>query len=1138
MAPRLFLQPLAMPLKHLSHLSKGLRRRRRWGKLGARKGRDIEYVPNHMVGGRRRSFFVSGGTLPPNSASYIERSADKLLLDSLLAGHFCYVLNPRQVGKSSLSVHAIDRLAGRGVRTAFIDLTRIGWKNVTAEQWYSGLAFEIARELDCRRETAEYWRETGSLTPVQRFFGMLREVALDPVTGSSPLVIFIDEIDVTRSLPFDADEFFAAIRECFNRRVSDDRLEKLTFCLLGVAVPSDLIRNRAATPFNIGERITLEDFTEDELSAFARELGPKGLEVIARVYHWTGGQPFLSQSLCRSISGRGEEADGEGVDAVVHRELFDHKARDSNINLADVANIVLHSDDVEANGDAFLADILSLYQRVLAGKEVLDDDSNRAVVRLKLSGIVRTDSFRLYVRNRIYKNVFDRRWIEEHMPEQELRRQSQSYRRGIWRSALVTGAMLTVVGVGAISAWQGRQVAVKAQERLNYELYVSDMNSLRLFYENGDTGKIEAILDRHRTSPYRGFEWGYWLGRYHDASEEYTLDYKAPGKRERGKISRDGSEICLMDDLSRTATILDRTSKHVLACVPYYDPQTIVPLQSRWAQIDRVDDVYCRVVDIKSGRLMCRLGDPDKAVKWVAPVEHSDLVATGEGPSIGYVASTINIWNAESGKKIRTYANPWKGALARYFGEKDLFALSRDGRYLLGVHGPLKGKTPDGILSGEAFVTDLTSGKVIDRFLASDRTSNATPGFNGKFLFLFDNGKVFVRDILRHRSTDWDPQTVNDWRASRAAISGNTLIALTDGGGCVVQDLTKDGLSRQGRRVLRENVFSVETGSRNGQYIASSNSVRLYDAGSHASAEEVWTGNRVTRYAGGIFNIFGSLNGPVQRVKEDGLRPVGQLPKADGQDYTYNGRWYLRRQVTKDQNVADLMSVDGSSGPVQMPFPPDIWSCGRENDSIAAWRHAPCEMVAYSGKTGKVRWRRDDIKGVNSVWVGPDGSRLFVASEEQRMTVYDMKDGRLLGTMDSHNVGPINLTFSADGRIAFTCGGDGRAVMWDTVRVKKLMEFRGNEQLSVSSADISPDGRRVLTTNRFGSWQLWDASNGVQLLDVHASSGPLSSALFCADGRRIVTAGDDGQVRIWRTVDSDPTTYVPVDAKYLSHLHL
>src|SRR5207247_9872199 len=78
------------------------------------------------------------------------------------------------------------------------------------------------------------------------------------------LVIAIDEIDAVRSLPFSTDEFFAAIRDCYNRRSQDPEFARLTFCLLGVATPSDLIQDTRTTPFNIGHRIELTDFTPTE----------------------------------------------------------------------------------------------------------------------------------------------------------------------------------------------------------------------------------------------------------------------------------------------------------------------------------------------------------------------------------------------------------------------------------------------------------------------------------------------------------------------------------------------------------------------------------------------------------------------------------------------------------------------------------------------------------------------------------------------------------------------------------------------------------------------------------------------------------------------------------------------------------
>ncbi len=330
-----------------------------------------------------REFFVTGGTLPAASASYVERAADRQLLEHLRAGRFCYVLNSRQMGKSSLCVRTMRKLEGLGVRRAFVDLTKIGGKNVTPEQWYAGIGVEIARSLGLRSELLENWNENAHLSPVQRLFGSLREVILEKVAGN--VAIFFDEIDATRSLPFSADEFFAAIRECYNRRAQDAAYQRLTFCLLGVAVPSDLINSPTSTPFNIGERVYLRDFTLDEAMGLSAGLSGKGGAVLPRIYYWTNGHPYLTQSLCAAAAEQGITTEAE-VDSLVKRDLFDPKARETNINLADVGNRALHAGDLESDPEKFRADLLSAYEKAWRGKPLADDEANRVAALLKLSG--------------------------------------------------------------------------------------------------------------------------------------------------------------------------------------------------------------------------------------------------------------------------------------------------------------------------------------------------------------------------------------------------------------------------------------------------------------------------------------------------------------------------------------------------------------------------------------------------------------------------------------------------------------------------------------------------------------------------------------------------------------------------------
>jgi len=227
-----------------------------------------------MSGDDRGSFFVTGGTLSVDAACYVPRKADRELVDSLLLGEFCYVLTASQMGKSSLMVRAAQTLRSSGVRLAMLDLAA-GGQNVTPDQWYDGLLLRVGQQLRLEDELEDFWVSNARLGPCERFFSALRQVAL-PGLGSGPagarLVLFIDEIDNVRSLPFATDEFFSAMRECLNHRSRDAELKRLGFCLLGIAMPADLIKDPHRTPFNVGRRVELEDFTKEEAQHFLRGL--------------------------------------------------------------------------------------------------------------------------------------------------------------------------------------------------------------------------------------------------------------------------------------------------------------------------------------------------------------------------------------------------------------------------------------------------------------------------------------------------------------------------------------------------------------------------------------------------------------------------------------------------------------------------------------------------------------------------------------------------------------------------------------------------------------------------------------------------------------------------------------------------
>lgn len=269
-----------------------------------------------------------GGAMPLESGFYVVRSVDAEFSAAISRQDGTVLLKgPRQVGKSSLLARGLQQARETGSKVVLTDLQRLNASDLlSAEQCLQTIAEFIAARLQLDFKPHEIW---DSLHSPNFNFEQFWYEALSRL--SEPVVWGLDEVDRLFGLPF-AGDIFGLFRSWHNARALEPEgpWSHLTLVMAYATEAHLFISDLNQSPFNVGTRLSLSDFTAEQVADLNRRCGTplRNSKELATFFRLVGGNPYLVRRGLYEMKRRDITLDGLQAELVNDAGPFgDHLRR-------------------------------------------------------------------------------------------------------------------------------------------------------------------------------------------------------------------------------------------------------------------------------------------------------------------------------------------------------------------------------------------------------------------------------------------------------------------------------------------------------------------------------------------------------------------------------------------------------------------------------------------------------------------------------------------------------------------------------------------------------------------------------------------------------------------------------------------